>query len=301
MAKRSVRSEVMGKQIVQERTYAAPRELVWQMWTDVKHLDRWWGPNGFRNETLSRDFVVGGTWRYLMHGPDGKTWPNWVRYETIVPLERLAYAHGGGDGGDGGEPHFHTTVTFETVPEGTRVTMTGLFPSLEAVEAVKKFGAVKSGMENLSRLVGYLPYVSSSGKMILSRWFDSPPAKVWAAWSSPAELKKWWGPLGFSLPECELEFRVGGRYRMVMADGAGQQYPFHGEFLAIVPGERLVFESIIGEGTGERLTTEVTFTADGDGTILTVAQTVPTTNPFAAKGQLEGWNGSLIKLGAVVP
>tara|TARA_R100001132_G_C3249270_1_gene77043 strand:+ start:638 stop:871 length:234 start_codon:yes stop_codon:yes gene_type:complete len=63
-----------------ERTISAPRELVFESLSDAGHLDQWWGPDGFVNETHEMDFAVGGLWRYTMHGPDGKDWPNWIRY-----------------------------------------------------------------------------------------------------------------------------------------------------------------------------------------------------------------------------
>ncbi len=146
------------REIVQERVFDAPRALVWKAWTDAKHVDRWWGPNGFRNETFSMDFRVGGLWKYVMHGPDGKVWPNWIRYEEIQAPERIAYAHGAEEG----EPaHFHVTVTFvEEEGRRTRVVMRSVFPSVEAVEVVKKFGAVELGKQTLARLAGYLPQLA---------------------------------------------------------------------------------------------------------------------------------------------
>src|SRR4051812_33255465 len=83
------------RELVQERTFDAPVGLVWKAFTDAKHLDPWWGPNGFRNQTHAMELKVGGTWRYTMHGPDGKDWPNWIRYLEIVPNQRLVYDHGG--------------------------------------------------------------------------------------------------------------------------------------------------------------------------------------------------------------
>jgi uncharacterized protein YndB with AHSA1/START domain len=146
------------REIIQERVFDAPRELVWQAWTEPKHVDKWWGPNGFRNETFSSDFRVGGTWRFVMHGPDGKDWQNWIRYEEITKYERLVYSHGGGDSDI--KPHFHVTVTFEAQGQRTKVTMRSLFPTTEAVEAVKKFGAVEGGRQTLARLADYLPHLA---------------------------------------------------------------------------------------------------------------------------------------------
>jgi hypothetical protein len=63
-------------EILIERIINAPRELVWEAWTDPKHLEKWWGPNGFTTTTKEFDFRVGGVWRHVMHGPDGTNYPN---------------------------------------------------------------------------------------------------------------------------------------------------------------------------------------------------------------------------------
>ena len=71
------------------------RERIWTAMTHPDHVNRWWGPDGFRNEDVEMDFRVGGLWRYTMHAPDGKDWPNWIRYKSIVPPELITYDHGG--------------------------------------------------------------------------------------------------------------------------------------------------------------------------------------------------------------
>jgi uncharacterized protein YndB with AHSA1/START domain len=98
-------------------------------------------------------------------------------------------------------------------------------------------------------------------------------------------------------PVVELDFRVGGKYRMVMKD-AQNEYPFDGKFLEIVANERIVFDAHIYDGVD--VTTTVTF-ADDDGgkTLLTVRQTRPA-NAAMAKGQTEGWSGQLEKLDGVL-
>ncbi|MGB5080605.1 MAG: SRPBCC domain-containing protein [Burkholderiales bacterium] len=52
--------------------------------------------------------------------------------------------------------------------------------------------------------------------MTLSRVFDAPRELVFRVWSDPGHLKQWWGPKGFTLPGCEMDFRTGGAYRFVM-------------------------------------------------------------------------------------
>jgi uncharacterized protein YndB with AHSA1/START domain len=287
------------REVVIERVFDAPRELVWKAWTEPRHVDKWWGPNGFRNETSSMDFRVGGEWRYVMHGPDGKVWPNWIRYEEISKPERLVYSHGGGESD---VPHFHVTVTFTAEGQRTRVAMHSVFPSAEALAEVKKFGAVEGGQQTLARLAGYLPYVvdgSADRSMVVTRVFDAPVKLVFEAWSTPKMLARWWGPRHFTLPECEVDFRVGGAYRMVMQDPGGTQYPFHGRYLEIVPNQRIVFNAVIADQPGNDVVTTVTFEEENGKTRLTVRQDVPAMAQ-AARGQREGWSGSLEKLAAAL-
>jgi uncharacterized protein YndB with AHSA1/START domain len=285
------------REIVLERVFHAPRELVWKAWSDPEHIDKWWGPNGFRNETKSMDFKLGGFWRYLMHGPDGKVWVNWIRYDEIVPNERLAYAHGG----EGDEPHFHVVITFTALGARTQVTMRSIFPSAEAVAEVKKFGAVAGGQQTMARFAGFLDHFrdgTADGAMVLTRLFDAPVHRVFEAWSTKQGLERWWGPKGLT-SSCEVDFRVGGAYRMVMRDAQGGEYPFHGRYTEIIPDEKIAFSSTIEHLDNIEVTTTVTFVEENGKTRLTVRQSFPA-HEEAARGQMEGWSGSLEKLDAVL-
>jgi uncharacterized protein YndB with AHSA1/START domain len=135
-----------------DRLVGAPMDLVFKVFTDPDHIDQWWGPDGFRNETHEMDFSVGGLWRYTMHGPDGKDWPNWIRYQDITPPTRIAYQHGG----EMGEvAHFDGVITLQPDGDKTRVTITLIFPTPEARDATLKFGAVDGGYQTLARLDVY--------------------------------------------------------------------------------------------------------------------------------------------------
>jgi len=154
---KSATSPTQDRELVLERTYDAPRALVWEAWTDPEHVDRWWGPTGFRNETHSMDLRAGGYWRYVMHGPDGKDWINWIRYEEVSRPERLVYDHGG----EGDEPHFHVTVTFTEEGSRTRVTMHSVWPTAAALqEVMMRVAAVEGGKQTMARLAEYLPSMS---------------------------------------------------------------------------------------------------------------------------------------------
>jgi hypothetical protein len=78
---------VGDREIAATRVFAAPRELVWKVWTEPEHVVRWWGPNGFTTTTHSMDVKSGGVWRFVMHGPDGHDYQNKITYlEVVKPM-----------------------------------------------------------------------------------------------------------------------------------------------------------------------------------------------------------------------
>ncbi len=95
------------REIVMTRVFDAPREVVFEMWTDPKHLVHWWGPRGFTTTIQEMDVRPGGLWRKIMHGPDGANYPNHSVFLEVVKPERLVYKHGGHK--EGG-----SSVVFET-------------------------------------------------------------------------------------------------------------------------------------------------------------------------------------------
>jgi uncharacterized protein YndB with AHSA1/START domain len=142
--------------IIAVRELAAPRELVFAVWTDPKHLAQWWGPIGFTTTTSAFDFSVGGVWRFVMHGPDGRDYQNRITFDEIKPPERLRYHHGGG--GDLEPVQFRTTATFEDLGQGrTRLTLHAVFPSAaEREHVIKGYRADQGALETLSRLADHL-------------------------------------------------------------------------------------------------------------------------------------------------
>ncbi|MHB1220028.1 MAG: SRPBCC family protein [Alphaproteobacteria bacterium] len=68
------------------RTYDAPRDVMWRLWTDCAHLKHWWGPKGFKIGTCRMDLRPGGTFLYSMVAPDGsEMWGKWVFREINAP------------------------------------------------------------------------------------------------------------------------------------------------------------------------------------------------------------------------
>src|SRR5438128_2174228 len=117
-------STTADREIVATRVFDAPRDFVFSLWTEPKHIERWWGPRGFTTTTYEMDFRPGGVWRHVMHGPDGRDYPNKVVYREIVRPERIVYSHVSG-------PPFESTVTFREENGQTRVRVRMLFESAE--------------------------------------------------------------------------------------------------------------------------------------------------------------------------
>jgi len=146
-------SATADREIVITRLIDAPRKRVFEAFTDPAQVGEWWGPTGFTTTTHEMDVRPGGTWRFIMHGPDGVDWPNWVVYHEVVRPERLVYDHGGSRA----EPEFHVTVTFADEGGRTRLTMRSLFPTAAAREyVVREVNAIEGGNQTLDRLVQFL-------------------------------------------------------------------------------------------------------------------------------------------------
>ncbi len=209
------------REIVLTRVLHAPRELVWQAWTDPKHVTHWWGPRGFTTTIKKMDFRVGGSWEHVMHGPDGANYPNKSTFKEIVPLERITYSHGGGrETGPGAT--FVATWTFETV-EGNKTRLTGrmVFPSAEARDFVaREFGAVEGGRQTLERASEYVALLQSR-PFVISREFNAPRDLVWRAWTERGQFEQWFGPKGVRITVAKFDVRPGGltHYSMTMPNG----------------------------------------------------------------------------------
>lgn len=154
-------SDSAEREILIERIFDAPRELVWEAWTNPEHVAQWWGPDGFTTTIKEMDFSVGGVWKLTMHGPDGMEYPNSSVFREIVKPERIVFAHGGKrEGGPGA--HFLSTWTFEALGDQTRVRMQLLFDTpAERDRVIREFGAIEGGKQTFARLAEYLEKVLS--------------------------------------------------------------------------------------------------------------------------------------------
>src|SRR3954468_17573679 len=154
-------SATADREIVISRVIDAPREVVFEAFTEVRHLSRWWGPEGFTTTTRAFEFRVGGEWDFLMHGPDGTDYSEWITWTEIIPPERIALLHG--EYRD--DPHaFESLVTFRPDGGGTRIVMRTLFRTKELRDdAVEKYHAIEGGRQTLSNLAAYVSEIVRKG------------------------------------------------------------------------------------------------------------------------------------------
>jgi uncharacterized protein YndB with AHSA1/START domain len=137
------------ERMVITRVFDAPRELVWEAWTDPKYVMQWWGPKGFTSPVCRIDFRVGGKFLCCMKTPDGQEFWNGGEYHEIVPREKIVYsmyfadANGNKvDAAQYGIEHeaiedTHDVVTFEDLGDGqTKLTLIGN----ESMESARNSG-----------------------------------------------------------------------------------------------------------------------------------------------------------------
>ncbi|MFT3916942.1 MAG: SRPBCC family protein [Anaeromyxobacteraceae bacterium] len=132
-----------GRSLTTSRRLAAPPHRVLAAFVDPARLARWWGPKGFTNTFEVCEPRPGGAWRFTMHGPDGKHFPNESRFVRVDPdlvvIEHL------------NAPPFVLTVALAPEAGGTRLTWTQAFPTAALRDQLAAF-VEPANEQNLDRL-----------------------------------------------------------------------------------------------------------------------------------------------------
>ena len=126
--------------------------------TEVRHLSQWWGPEGFTTTTRAFEFRVGGEWDFVMHGPDGTDYQEWITWTEIVRPERIALRHGESRA----DPNaFESVLTFAPDGAATRIVMRTVFPTTQLRDqAVEEYHAIEGGEQTLSNLAAYVAEIA---------------------------------------------------------------------------------------------------------------------------------------------
>jgi uncharacterized protein YndB with AHSA1/START domain len=124
----------------------------------------------------------------------------------------------------------------------------------------------------------------SDREVVVTRTFDAPARIVFEAWTTPELFKQWWAPksMGMFLRSCEMDVRVGGRYRLEFGQGASDSWAFFGKYIEVIPHSRLVWTNDEG-GDGGPVTT-VTFEEKGGKTLLVMHELYPSKEALDASG-----------------
>ncbi len=114
--------------IVIIREFAAPRPLVWKMWTEPEHVSKWYGPKGMQGAVQRIDLRVGGRYHWTMTAANGEVHHAVGEYREVSPIDRLVFTQDRGN--EKGErvqspmPETVLTIVLEDLGERTRMTMT---------------------------------------------------------------------------------------------------------------------------------------------------------------------------------
>ena len=145
----------VGGDLVFERTFDAPRELVWQAFTDPERVPLWWGPRGTTTTVVEMDVRPGGRWRYISHASDREDVTFFGEYLAVDPPNGFSWTFmfevEGMDPQGGPE-----TFVLEDVDGRTKVTSTGHMGSPEAIDGALATGMVGGAIETWDRLEALL-------------------------------------------------------------------------------------------------------------------------------------------------
>lgn len=308
-------------EIVISRVLHAPRELVWEAWTDPQHVVNWWGPRGFTNTTKRHEFRVGGYWEHTMHGPDGTNYPNKAKFLEIVPQERITFLLGGGSDLEADERRgatFRATWTFEAVaPDRTRLTGRMVFPSQEARDrVVRDYGAIEGGKQTLERAAEYTAGLVTA-PFVIAREFAAPRDLVWRVWTEREHFMQWFGPKGFKpMNLARMDLRPGGMLHYSMETPDGKVMWGRAVYREVVPSAKLVWINSFSDAAGGitphpftkdpwplQMLTTATFAEQGGKTLVTITwvpfdSTEDERRTFdAGRGSMTmGWTGTFDRL-----
>ena len=298
--------------------FAAPVERVWDAYSDPRQLERFWGPPGWPATFTAWDHTVGGRAVYSMNGPRGeKSSGSWEFLSIDAPngFEVLdSFVDDDGKALDG-FPAQRMSFTFEPTAEGTRMTTTSHFDSVDALEQVVSMGQVEGITMAMAQLDAVLQdlreYAQGKGTRVellddthvrITRLVEGPRDLVWRAHFEPELIRKWMlGPDGWEMTECVTATEVGQSYRNSWApvgDTEGEPFGFEGEVLLIdAPRRAVTTERMQGLPT-ETLNDLNLYEEDG-ATLVTVLIEYPdkeTRDMILATGMADGMESSFARL-----
>jgi uncharacterized protein YndB with AHSA1/START domain len=159
-------SKVEGQEVILERVFDAPRELVFKAFSEAEHLKHWWGPRGWTLTVCNVDFRPGGIWHYCMkcideNQTDFYGFESWGKavYGEIVEAEKIVYMDyfSDAEGNEAeGMPSTQITMTFVEHEGKTKLVSRAQYASAEALKTVLDMGMEQGITETWDRLADHL-------------------------------------------------------------------------------------------------------------------------------------------------
>lgn len=158
--------KVEGQELILERVFNAPRELVFKTFSEAEHLKHWWGPRGWTLTVCNVDFRPGGIWHYCMKCMDENQgdfygYESWGKavYKEIVEPAKIVYVDyfSDAEGNEAeGMPSSQITMTFEEHEGKTKLVNRAQYASAEALKSVIEMGMEQGITETWDRLDEHL-------------------------------------------------------------------------------------------------------------------------------------------------
>ncbi|WP_100812605.1 MULTISPECIES: SRPBCC family protein [unclassified Microbacterium] len=303
--------------------FAAPVDRLWVAFTDPRQLELFWGPPGWPATFTGFDLSIGGRAQYRMTGPRGDSAGGQWEFVAIEPPRRLEVLDSFVD--DEGRvnaemPSMRMTFELHETSSGSRLVSTTYFPSVEALEQMTAMGMVEGStlaMSQLDRVLeGLRAYAQGKGTQTellddvhvrITRLIEGPRDLVWRAHHEPDLMKQWLlGPDGWRMTVCEVDPRVGGRYRYAWApeEGTeGEPFGFDGETLVMEAPRRSVTTEHMTDTDFPSTLNDLSLREEDGATLITVLIEYPdkdTRDMVLATGMTDGMETSYARLEKVI-
>jgi uncharacterized protein YndB with AHSA1/START domain len=307
-------NETAANEIRIIRVYNAPVSAVWSAWVEPAQVEQWWGPRGFTLTTHHKHVQTGGTWDYVMHGPDGKDYENNTVFHEVVDHVRMVYDHGANADQP---PLFRVTALFSEAGGKTTLDMRMQFPSAEAAAQSRIFIKAAGGETTWDRLGEYLEQrLHGEECFFINRSFEAPIDTLYQLWTEPRLFEQWLAPTGSTMQFLREGVAAGKSSFYCMQSAAGKMYG-RANYLELVRPSRLLYtQQFCDEHEGvtrhpmaptwpETMLTQVEFTPETSRKTRITIRWAPTgkvtpeelaTFVSARAGMSQGWTGSLDKL-----
>ena len=298
--------------------FAASKDRLWAAYADPRLIEQFWGPETYPATFHRHDMFPGGQSRYEMIGPEGDVSRGYWEFLSVDAPDSFEVLDGfsGADGEpDRDMPSMRMVFSFDETPDGSRLTTTTHFNSLDELEQLLGMGMLEGTKSAMSQIDGVLADLASFAadraahaqhlsdtRVRIARVIRGSVHDVWRAHHDAELLRAWQiGPDGWEMTEVTPPAEAGSRFRYRWAPlpgTEGEAFGIGGEVRESYPESRLVHTERM-EGFPAETLNELTLTAVPGGTLLTYVITYASQadrDAVLATGMVDGMEASYARL-----